>query len=155
MAWLNHSLHIINFHAVSSGKGYCGCQMNQHKIHSCWKQIDLIYVPVAFISMEEMSKKSQPVFGCHVQFSMHWVGSKSPEPIVWLVLIWHAWEICSIYFKLSEHTLCLYIMPAKNGVDLLNKRSKILAFPEQNKPNKRQILGFCPMRNDVSSSSSK
>ncbi len=44
LTWFIHLWHIINFHTLSSRKGYCGCHMNQHKTHSCWKEIDLIYI---------------------------------------------------------------------------------------------------------------
>ncbi len=44
LTWCIQLWHIIDFRTVSSGMGHCGCHMNKHKTHSCWKQLYLIYI---------------------------------------------------------------------------------------------------------------
>ena len=72
LVWFIYLWHIINFHTVSSAKGYCGCHMNQHKTHSCCKQVDLIYVLNELGSIERdvrEVKSNSPVY-VHYSISM-------------------------------------------------------------------------------------
>ncbi len=69
LVWFIHSWHIINLHTVPS---YCESHMNWHKTHSCWKQVDLIYVLNELGSIERdvrEVKSNSPVY-VHYSISM-------------------------------------------------------------------------------------